>query len=161
MCFYSARFQPKMFGNLFPAGLRLPAVAVVSSAKDCPVVLTEEAAITAERNEELRVEPLVSEDDQVAQGQPLLRLRADPTIALVAPMAGRVARIELAPGRRLTQLVLFREGEQRHTHTVGPNDEVALRFLMQGAGLWRTLRSRPFGRMPTCSLVTTFASKSL
>ena len=90
----------------------------------------------------------MTEDALVAQGQPLLRLRANPTIALVAPMAGRVARIELKPGRRLTRLVLFREGEHRHDYPHGPQDETALRGLMQGAGLWRSLRSRPFGRMP-------------
>lgn len=111
-------------------------------------MLTEEAAITPERNEELRVEVLVAEEALVAQGQPLVRLRADPAIALVAPMAGRVARIELAPGRRLAQLVLFREGEGRHEHGREPQDQAALRGLMQGAGLWRRLRSRPFGRMP-------------
>ncbi|MEP3435747.1 MAG: Na(+)-translocating NADH-quinone reductase subunit A [Hoeflea sp.] len=136
-----------MFAHLFPAGLHLPPVAV-AAAEDCPVVLTDEAAITADRNEELRVEPLVTEDALVAQGQPLLRLRANPTIALVAPMAGRVARIELKPGRRLTRLVLFREGEHRHDYPHGLQDETALRGLMQGAGLWRNLRSRPFGRMP-------------
>ena len=136
-----------MFDRFFSAGLRLPAVAMPATGK-CPVVLTEEAAITADRNEELRVEPLVAEDTLVAQGQPLLRLRADPTIALVSPMAGRVARIELAPGRRLLRLVVFREGDDRHEYPHAPLDETALRALMQGAGLWRNLRSRPFGRMP-------------
>lgn len=136
-----------MLNLLFPAGLRLPAVALPATG-NCPVVVTEEAAISADLNEELRVEPLVSEDALVAQGQPLLRLRADPAIALVAPMAGRVARIELAPGRRLVRLVLYREGDNRHAHPRGPQQEDALRTLMQGAGLWRSLRSRPFGRMP-------------
>lgn len=136
-----------MFGHLFPAGLRLPATGV-PAPEDCPIVLTEEAAITADRKEELRVEALVSEDALVAQGQPLLHLRADPRIALVAPMSGRVARIELAPGRRLVQLVLFHEGAQRHAHKRETQDEAGLRLLMQGAGLWRSLRSRPFGRMP-------------
>ncbi|WP_417606054.1 Na(+)-translocating NADH-quinone reductase subunit A [Primorskyibacter flagellatus] len=139
-----------MFDRLFTAGLRLPAVAM-PAPENSPIVLTEEAAITADRNEVLRVEPLVDEDTLVAQGQPLLRLRANPAIALVAPMAGRVARIELAPGRRLLRLVVFREGEGRQDHAHSPQDEAALRALMQGAGMWRILRSRPFGRMPTIS----------
>lgn len=125
----------------------MPAIAMPATG-NCPVVLTDEAAITAERNEELRVETLVAEDTLVAQGQPLLQLRADPRIALVAPMAGRVARIELAPGRRLIQMVLFREGGDRHTHPANPQDAAALRLLLQGAGQWRNFCSRPFGRMP-------------
>ena len=138
-----------MFGRLLPAGLRLPAIAVPPPLGDCPVVLTDEAALVPGPGEELRVEPLVAEGAAVAQGQPLLRLRAAPEIALVAPMAGRVARIELAPGRRLVQLVLFHEGGDRHRHD--PADagaEAGLRALMQAAGLWRALRSRPFGHMP-------------
>ncbi|MCB1367951.1 MAG: Na(+)-translocating NADH-quinone reductase subunit A [Rhodobacteraceae bacterium] len=136
-----------MITTRFPKGLRLPAIAVAATA-DCPVVLTDEAAITAARNEELRVDMLVGEDALVAQGQPLLRLRSDPRIALVAPMAGRVARIELAPGRRLGQVVLFREGDDRHACKPGPQDEAGLRALLQGSGLWQSLRRRPFGRMP-------------
>ena len=136
-----------MFTSLHSQGLRLPAIAVPTTG-DCPVMLTDEAAITAARNEELRVDMLVGEDALVAQGQPLLRLRADPRIALVAPMAGRVARIELAPGRRLGQVVLFREGDDRHARKPGPQDEAGLRALLQESGLWRSLRSRPFGRMP-------------
>ncbi len=135
------------FGQRNPAGLCLPDAAI-PAAENCPVVLTEEAAITATRGEELRVEPLVAEDELVSQGQPLFHLRANPRIALVAPMAGRVARIELTPGRRLAQLVLFREGEERYAHPHQARNAVELRSLVQGAGLWRAIRSRPFGRMP-------------
>lgn len=138
-----------MFDRLLPAGLRLPAKVVSSASGGCPVVLTEEAALIAEPGEDLRVEPLVAEDAAVVQGQPVLRMRAAPGIVLVAPMAGRVARIELAPGRRLIQMVLFREGGDKQRHDpAGAGSEGGLRALMQGAGLWRMLRSRPFGHMP-------------
>ena len=136
-----------MFGQRNASGFRFPP-APMAVADDVAVVLTDEAAITSMPGEELRVEPLVAEDDLVAQGQPVFRLRADPRIALTAPIAGRVARIELAPGRKLSQLVLFREGEERYSHTRQTRNEVELRSLLQGSGWWRTLRSRPFGRMP-------------
>lgn len=132
-----------MFDRLLPAGLRLPAAAPATPSPDAPVLLTDEAALLPAPGEVLRVDTLIAEGDEVAQGQPLLRSRARPRIALVAPMAGRVARIELAPGRRLVRLVLFREGEGRHRHGAGD-----ARAVMQGAGLWRALRSRPFGAMP-------------
>lgn len=136
-----------MFGQRFSAGLRFPSAAT-SVADHCPVVSTDEAAITAMPGEVLRVEALVGENDLVAQGQPLLRWRNDPRITLTAPIAGRVARIDLLPGRRLSQLVLFREGEERYAHPAPAQDEAELRTLLQGAGLWRAFRSRPFGRMP-------------
>nr|WP_272213472.1 RnfABCDGE type electron transport complex subunit D [Marinicella sp. W31]MDC2879429.1 RnfABCDGE type electron transport complex subunit D [Marinicella sp. W31] len=114
-------------------------------------LLTEEAALVPAAGEELRVVPLVEVDALVAQGEPLLSLRAAPDIRLVAPMAARVAAIELNPGRRLIQMLLFREDSgDRHTFTVADaeGDATALRALMQAAGLWRLFRSRPFGHMP-------------
>lgn len=138
-----------MFGRVLTAGLILPGSAagpVADGAVACRI--TEEAALTPAHGEELRVQPLVAEGELVAQGQPLLRLRAAPQVALVAPMAGRVARIELQPGRRLTQLVLFREKGARHRFDTAAPDAAALAALMQGAGLWRAFRSRPFGHVP-------------
>jgi len=140
-----------MFSPVFSAGLALRNDRVPPAAEGCVVALTEEAGLTPCGGEDLRVEPLVGEDEVVAQGQPLLRLRTDPRISLVAPMAGRVASIEFKPGRRLTQLVLFREVDGgRHRFGTGSvnNNVAALRTLMQGAGLWQALRSRPFGKMP-------------
>ncbi len=113
--------------------------------------VTEEAAVTAQAFEDLRVETLVAEDALVEQGAPLARLRHHPAIVLTAPMAGRVASIDLGPGHRLSQIVLFREpgaGRRRRDPSDAETGEAPLRALMQGAGLWRALRSRPFGRMP-------------
>lgn len=114
--------------------------------------ITEEAAITASPGESLRVETLVDEDALVPAGAPIARLRDAPGIVLVAPMAARVARISLKAGRRLSEIVLFREtGGDVRTHDVagaaGDAPE-ALLALMMGAGFWPRLRRRPFGRMP-------------
>lgn len=106
--------------------------------------ITDEAAITARPSEDLRIDPLVAEGDLVAQGAPVARLRHAPEIALSAPMAGRVAAVRLGPGRRLSEMVFFHEPDPgRHRF-----DLTEPRALMQAAGLWRAIRSRPFGRMP-------------
>ncbi|WP_113156874.1 Na(+)-translocating NADH-quinone reductase subunit A [Nitratireductor sp. OM-1] len=140
-----------MFGPAFSAGLVFPHDRVPLQSENPVEVLTEEAALTPSPGEELRVEALVGEDELVAQGQPLLRLRNAPQIALVAPMAGRIASLDLKSGRRLSQLLLFHEPDGgRHLFEAG-NAEVdgnALRALLQSSGLWRMFRSRPFGRMP-------------
>lgn len=118
---------------------------------DAKIQLTIEAAVIPGRGEELRVDILVAEDAMVAQGQPLMRLRTVPGMALVAPMAGRVARIDLLPGHSLSQVVLFLEdGAGRHAFKTADAeaDASTLRDLLQATGLWRAFRSRPFGRMP-------------
>ena len=113
--------------------------------------VTEEAAITASHGEELRVEMIADEDSVVPCGAPVARLRDAPDIFLVAPMAARVARISLRPGRRLTEIVLFRENGDVQGHDVADaaaGSAAALAALMQASGFWRRLRRRPFGRMP-------------
>lgn len=132
--------------SLFSSGLVLPRSGPVPTWGDAPTTLTSEAALTASPNEELRVDVLVAEDAQVAQGQPVLRLRAAPDIAFVAPMAGRVARVDLLPGHKLSQLVVFQEDHSnRHAFNA---KSLALPTLLQSSGLWCRIRSRPFGRMP-------------
>jgi Na+-transporting NADH:ubiquinone oxidoreductase subunit A len=132
------------------AGLNLASAGPLPVGGDPQEALTDEAAVTARASEDLRVDPVVGEGDIVGQGAPLLRLRRHPGIVLTAPMAGRVASIELGPASRLTQAVLFLDaGGDRFRHdTSDTTDVAALRRLLQGAGLWRSLRSRPFGRMP-------------
>lgn len=126
-----------------PTGTPLPDYSSISTA------LTDEAGLVPAPGEELRVTPLVSVEDIVSQGQPLLELRAAPEIRLVAPMAGRVAAIELKPGRSLTQLVLFREETgERHVFAGPAGNADDMRALLQASGLWHRLRSRPFGHMP-------------
>ena len=72
-------------------------------------VVTEEAAVQTPTGEKLPVTPLVGEGEMVAKGAPVACLRQTPSICLVAPVAGRVAKIALLPGRRLSEIVLFRD----------------------------------------------------
>lgn len=133
------------------AGLILPRPRLPDPGQEIVSELTVEAAVQPLPGESPRVELLVDEGVQVAQGQPLLRLKSAFEVALAAPMAARIARIELLPGRRLSHLLLYHEsGGGRHCFdSKGADaDENRLRALLQESGLWRMLRSRPFGRMP-------------
>ncbi len=114
-------------------------------------IITEEAALGASADDDLRITMLVKEGQLVAQGAPILGLRHHPEIVQVAPMAGRIASIDLAPGRRLSEIRLFREDEAgRHQHSIqaAQTDDAALRSLLMQSALWLTFRSRPFGRSP-------------
>lgn len=137
--------------GLFGTGLSLTTGSISPDYNRITTALTVEAALTPGRGETLRVNPLVGVDDIVSQGQPVLGLRNAPDIQLVAPMAARVAAIDLEPGRRLTRLLLFAEETgARFAHDVGDaeRDAARLRSLLKASGLWRRILSRPFGRMP-------------
>jgi len=134
----------------FGAGLTLRFPSPPPSTSDPDDVVTEEAGIRNPTGQTLRVTPLVQEEELVAQGAPVACLRDHPGMRFVAPMPGRVARIDLRPGRKLSQIVLFREagGDVLAHDATGAESESGLRALMQKAGLWPWLRRRPFGGMP-------------
>lgn len=140
-----------MLASLLSPGLVLPRTGLQLTQAQADTHITVKAAVVPDYREELRVDLLVEEGAQVAQGQPLLRLRTAPDIALVAPMAGRVARIALHPGHKLSQIVLFHDadGDRYKFETSGTTSGASgLRSLIQASGLWRAFRSRPFRRMP-------------
>ncbi|MBY6090713.1 Na(+)-translocating NADH-quinone reductase subunit A [Maritimibacter alkaliphilus] len=111
--------------------------------------ITEEASLVIPATGDLRVEALALEGETVAQGQPLFRdLRHDGLITC-APMAGRVARLDIDSARRLRQVTLFHEpGAGRYERSPLPLDQRDLQTLtehLRAAGLWQLLRARPFG----------------
>lgn len=129
----------------------MPHLRLPDPGQQVDTELTVEAALQPNPGEALRVDLLVDEGAQVAQGQPLMHLKTAPEVALVAPMAARVAQIDLQPGRRLSHMVLFHEsgGDRHGFDTAGADsDPTRLRALLQESGLWRMIHSRPFGRPP-------------
>ncbi|WP_377506978.1 Na(+)-translocating NADH-quinone reductase subunit A [Octadecabacter sp. R77987] len=135
-----------MFGSGLTPQFRSPPV----DASAPETVITQEAGIRTSVGQTLRVTSLVEEGELVAQGAPLACLRDAPAVQFVAPMAGRVARISLQPGRKLAEIVLFAEtgGDVVQHPTKDATTDTGLRALMQAAGLWPWLRRRPFGGMP-------------
>ncbi|WP_417526128.1 Na(+)-translocating NADH-quinone reductase subunit A [Marinovum sp.] len=113
--------------------------------------VTAEAGITPGAGQTLRVTPLVDEGAILAQGAPVACLQQAPDVHFVAPMAGLVARLSMRPGRKLSEIVLFREalGDVVRHETAPAGTEAGLRRLMQRAGVWPCIQRRPFGGMPT------------
>lgn len=118
-------------------------------------VETEEAAVRAPSGQSPAVTPLVEDGQVVARGAAVACLRHAPDISFVSPIGGTVARSDMLPGRRLSEIVLFREpdaGVERHD-TAGADNVAGLRALMQAAGVWPWIRRRPFGGMPAAGEV--------
>ena len=120
--------------------------------------ITAEAGLLLGPQMHLRAEPLVQLDDLVKQGQPILRDRRRPECVVTAPMSGRVIALEIGAGRRLASLVIAAaDNVEPHIHDArsamddlsGGSGSDALRALLQDAGLWMRIRSRPFGRVPS------------
>ena len=134
----------------FRAGLMPEFPSPPPGAPETSDVITEEAGVRPPSGPSLRVRALVSEDQVVAKGAPVACMHDAPDIQFIAPMAGRIARISLLPGHRLSEIVLFREAgdEIDGHHTSAAATEDGLRRLMQKSGIWPWLRRRPFGGMP-------------
>jgi Na+-transporting NADH:ubiquinone oxidoreductase subunit A len=113
-------------------------------------VITEEAAVCPPVGSVLHVVPLVNEGDVVPRGRAVACLRHAPDVCFTAPVAGRIARLSLLPGKRLSEIVLFRESEDAaERHDARQTATLAdLMRLLQRAGVWPWLRRRPFGGMP-------------
>jgi Na+-transporting NADH:ubiquinone oxidoreductase subunit A len=114
-------------------------------------VVTEEVAVLPPHGAKLHITPLVTEGERVHAGAPVACLRHAPAVCLVAPIGGQVARIDLAPGRILNEIVLFRDtgsdGEDVERHDLSIAQTTAgLRRLLQGAGVWPWIGRRPFAR---------------
>lgn len=132
------------------SGLSVDTPSPVPDAPEPEDVITEEAGIRPPPGEFPRVRVLVEEDETVAQGAAVACLRDAPEVRFVASMPGRVGRISLLPGRKLSEIVLFHEatGDVADQQEGASDTESGLRRLMQRAGIWPLLRRRPFGGMP-------------
>lgn len=139
-----------MPSRMFGPGLAPRFQSPVADVTDPTPVITQEAGIRTSIGQTLRITPLVKQGDLVHQGAPVACLRDAPHVQFVAPMPGRVARIALQAGRKLSEIVLFHEagGDVVQHDQLAATTEPKLRSLMQAAGMWPWLRRRPFGGMP-------------
>ena len=84
---------------------------------------------------------LVAEGDAVAAGQPLVADKADPRLALTAPVSGQVVAIIRGEKRKLLEVVVEADGQPTTAREL--NRDVK-QMLLDG-GAWWMLRERPFG----------------
>ncbi|WP_299567567.1 NADH:ubiquinone reductase (Na(+)-transporting) subunit A [uncultured Sulfitobacter sp.] len=99
----------------------------------------------------LRPAPKVAVGDTVRAGQVLLTDRTHPRVAIVAPMAGKVASIDYGPRRTLSALVIDGATSVNAPPPVEKREKMtreSLRGTLLAQGLWPALRTRPFGRFP-------------
>jgi Na+-transporting NADH:ubiquinone oxidoreductase subunit A len=95
-------------------------------------------------------ELLCKEGDEVKAGAALMRDARRPEINLVAPAAGRVARVERGARRKLLSLQIDVDdtlGAVRHDPPAD-DERSTLRGFMLESGAWSSLRTRPFGNIP-------------
>ena len=95
--------------------------------------------------------------DRVKIGQPLFIDKKNPGVLFTAPASGEVVAINRGERRRFESLVIRVEGEERISFTIPaaeansdkPLCAKTIRELLVSSGLWTSLRTRPFGKVPT------------
>lgn len=115
-----------------------------------PCTVPAHVALIAADYPGLRLRASVADGDSVMPGQPVLHDSHHDGLALVSPVAGRVAEIVAGPRRTVARLVIRRDGDAEpvvHDTTAADNRD-GLRALMQASGLWAAILRRPFGKVP-------------
>ncbi len=88
----------------------------------------------------------VAEGDMVAQGQPLMFHKADPSVKLVAPVEGRVASVVRGPRRRIERVVIESATTGLSPVTLSTQGDFAT--ALKASGLWAMMRQRPYDIVP-------------
>lgn len=102
---------------------------------------------------------LVAEGDQVKRGQVVFTDKKLPEVNYTAPAAGRVVGVNRGAKRKFLSLVIELEGDEQvefPSHqdtnlTQLPAEQVREQLL--ASGLWTSLRSRPFSKVPDPNIV--------
>ena len=97
---------------------------------------------------------LVQPGDRVRLGQPILEDKKNPGVLYTAPAAGTVAEVNRGAKRKFESVVIDVDGDDRVEFdgatgqdplSMGPG---RLTELLVQSGLWTSLRTRPFGKVP-------------
>lgn len=97
---------------------------------------------------------LVNVDDVVKLGQPLFTDKKTEGVTFTAPAAGKVVEINRGARRAFQSLVIEVSGDDAETfEALGQQDletvsREAVTDVLVKSGLWTTLRTRPFSRVP-------------
>lgn len=87
----------------------------------------------------------VAAGDRVKLGQKLFIDKRNPEVCYTAPGSGVVSAINRGERRVLNSVVIELDGDDAETWATGDKD---IRKTLCESGLWTTLRTRPFGKIP-------------
>ena len=105
----------------------------------------------------MRPTMLVAEGDRVAKGQPLFEDKKNPGVLFTAPASGTVASVNRGLKRRFESVEIAVEGDEQVDFTEAKGADPAslgregLTAQLVQSGLWTSLRTRPFGKVPSPS----------
>jgi Na+-transporting NADH:ubiquinone oxidoreductase subunit A len=99
---------------------------------------------------------LVSEGDMVQLGQPVFADKKTDGVAFTAPASGRVVSIYRAEKRRFVSLIIEKSGDQESRQfpsfdagALATLDRAVVVESLVASGLWTSLRTRPFSKVPS------------
>ncbi len=93
----------------------------------------------------LKPKMAVAAGDRVQLGQTLFIDKRNPEVCYTAPGSGVVSAINRGERRVLNSVVIELDGDDAETWS---SDDKDIRKTLCESGLWTTLRTRPFGRIP-------------
>jgi len=102
----------------------------------------------------IRPRMAVQEGDKVRLGQVLYHDKRNPEVPFTAPGAGEVVAINRGARRALQSVVIRLEGDDAESFRswpaseLGTLDQQEVRGNLIASGLWTTLRTRPYSRIP-------------
>jgi Na+-transporting NADH:ubiquinone oxidoreductase subunit A len=102
----------------------------------------------------IRPRMAVQEGDKVRLGQVLYHDKRNPEVPFTAPGAGEVVAINRGARRALQSVVIRLEGDDAESFKswpaseLGTLDQQEVRGNLIASGLWTTLRTRPYSRIP-------------
>ena len=90
----------------------------------------------------------VAEGDRVKLGQVLFIDKRNPDVHYTAPGSGTVLAVNRGERRVLNSVVIQLDGDEAETFSANETDRDEIRKTLCESGLWTTLRTRPFSRIP-------------
>ncbi len=118
-----------------------------------------EVALLGEEYIGMRPSMKVREGDEVKKGQVLFEDKKNPGVLFTAPVSGKVTAIHRGEKRVLQSVVIEIKGNEQVTFAKYSANELDsltdndVRKNLQESGLWTTLRTRPFGKVPAIDAI--------
>lgn len=134
-------------------GLDLP-ITGSPVQKIFPGHTVKSAALIADDYRGMKPSMLVQVGDKVKKGQPVFEDKKTPGVLFTSPVAGIVTEINRGDRRAFQSLVVEIQGDDQVQFQNFKNKDIAsysdeeVRALLNEAGLWTNLRTRPFSKTP-------------